>query len=167
MLKKEEEIQMKKQEGITLVALVITIIVLLILAGVSISLVVGNNGVLTQASNAVTTNNVAGIREKVVNSLTAVETSYWTKWSSNTAVRRAEVYGGEDGGLKTELDSNLTGYTVTVSGNVVGGDCTISAEDAAGTFTFTLVGGVDANDGTYTLKYGSGTDNASDAYVSK
>ena len=41
-----------KDEGITLIALVITIIVLLILAGVSISLVVGNNGVLTQATNA-------------------------------------------------------------------------------------------------------------------
>ena len=34
---------MKKENGITLIALVITIIVLLILAGVSISLVVGNN----------------------------------------------------------------------------------------------------------------------------
>ena len=37
---------MKKEKGITLVALVITIVVLLILAGVSISLLVGNNGQL-------------------------------------------------------------------------------------------------------------------------
>ncbi len=43
---------MKNQKGITLIALIITIIVLLILAGVSISLVVGDNGVLTQAQNA-------------------------------------------------------------------------------------------------------------------
>lgn len=42
----------KKQNGITLVALIITIIVMLILAGVSISLVLGNNGVITQAQNA-------------------------------------------------------------------------------------------------------------------
>ena len=42
---------MKNQKGITLVALIITIIVMLILAGVSISLVVGDNGVLTQAQN--------------------------------------------------------------------------------------------------------------------
>ena len=40
---------LKQKKGITLVALVITIIVLLILAGVSISMVVGDNGVLTQA----------------------------------------------------------------------------------------------------------------------
>ena len=38
-----------KEKGITLVALVITIIVLIILAGVSISLVVGDNGIITKA----------------------------------------------------------------------------------------------------------------------
>ena len=42
----------KKQKGITLIALVITIIVLLILAGVSIAMLTGQNGILTQAQNA-------------------------------------------------------------------------------------------------------------------
>ena len=42
----------KKQKGITLIALVITIIVLLILAGVSIAMLTGENGILTQAQNA-------------------------------------------------------------------------------------------------------------------
>lgn len=37
-----------KELGITLIALVITIIVILILAGVSISMMTGNNGILTQ-----------------------------------------------------------------------------------------------------------------------
>ena len=48
---KEKNI-VKKQTGITLIALVITIIVLLILAGVSIAMLTGNNGILTQASKA-------------------------------------------------------------------------------------------------------------------
>ena len=44
---------MKKQEkGITLIALVITIIVLLILAGISIAMLTGENGILTKADNA-------------------------------------------------------------------------------------------------------------------
>ena len=42
----------KSEKGITLVALVITIIVLLILAGVTMMLALGNNGILGQASNA-------------------------------------------------------------------------------------------------------------------
>ena len=42
----------EKQKGITLIALVITIIVLLILAGVSIATLTGQNGILTQANRA-------------------------------------------------------------------------------------------------------------------
>ena len=42
----------RKNKGITLIALIITIIVLLILAGVTMSFVVGDNGVLTQAQKA-------------------------------------------------------------------------------------------------------------------
>ena len=42
----------KENKGITLIALVITIIVLLILAGVSIATLAGEHGILTQANNA-------------------------------------------------------------------------------------------------------------------
>jgi hypothetical protein len=48
----EEENDMKKNKGITLVALVVTIVVLLILAGVSINLVLGNNGIIAKAKEA-------------------------------------------------------------------------------------------------------------------
>ena len=44
----------KNSKGITLIALVITIIVLLILAGVSISMLTGQNGILTQVQKAKT-----------------------------------------------------------------------------------------------------------------
>ena len=44
--------QKNKQEGITLIALIVTIIVLIVLAGVSISMVVGDNGIITQAQRA-------------------------------------------------------------------------------------------------------------------
>jgi len=43
---------LKKTKGITLIALVITIIVLLILAGVSIAMLTGENGILSQAQKA-------------------------------------------------------------------------------------------------------------------
>ena len=43
---------MKEQRGITLVALVITIIILIILAGISISTLVGENGIITKAKEA-------------------------------------------------------------------------------------------------------------------
>ena len=44
----------KTNRGITLIALVVTIVVLLILAGISISMVLGNNGLITKAKDAKT-----------------------------------------------------------------------------------------------------------------
>ena len=80
--------QKTKQKGITLIALVITIIVLLILAGVSISLVIGDNGVLTQASNAVIVNREATAKEQVAMALASAETEYWTEWAKNSSVSK-------------------------------------------------------------------------------
>lgn len=42
----------KKEKGITLVALVVTIVVLLILAGISLNLVLGQNGIIDRAKQA-------------------------------------------------------------------------------------------------------------------
>ena len=61
----------KNAKGITLIALVITIIVLLILAGVSIAMLTGQNGILTQAQNAKTTNENKSAEEKVKLSIMA------------------------------------------------------------------------------------------------
>ena len=55
----------KNNKGITLIALVITIIVLLILAGVSIAMLTGDNGILTQAGNARTETAQAEAEEAV------------------------------------------------------------------------------------------------------
>ena len=46
------KLKIKQEKGITLIALVVTIVVLLILAGVSISLVLNNNGVISKAKDA-------------------------------------------------------------------------------------------------------------------
>ena len=56
---------MRNNKGITLIALVITIIVLLILAGVSIAMLTGQNGILTQAGNAKTDTAKAEAKEAI------------------------------------------------------------------------------------------------------
>ena len=55
----------KEKSGITLLALVVTIIVLLILAGVTISTINSNNGVLTQAKRATITSDLSKYKEEV------------------------------------------------------------------------------------------------------
>ena len=56
--------KVRKAYGITLISLVITIIVLLILAGVSIAMLTGNNGILNQAKLAKENTEVAAEKEK-------------------------------------------------------------------------------------------------------
>ena len=55
----------KLEKGITLIALIITIIILLILAGVTITMLTGDNGILKQATNARETNTKAELEEQV------------------------------------------------------------------------------------------------------
>ena len=57
--------KIKQTKGITLIALVITIIVLLILAGVTINMLTGDNGILKQATNAKETNSKVEFEEQV------------------------------------------------------------------------------------------------------
>ncbi len=113
--------------GITLVALVVTIIVLLILAGVSISLVLGNNGVITKASTAVTENRKATAQEDIAMAWASCETDYLNEWTKNTSLVKSEylspdtiankfnnqyLTGGQASNISREEDGSITGtYT--------------------------------------------------------
>ena len=120
---------MKNQKGITLIALVITIIVLLILAGISIAMLTGENGILVRASESNWKTKLASA-EDIVNVYIAQEmTEYYnTKYVNGTggqesidlAVQKGCEYAG----------SNLgTDYTVTYTAAQVDaeGDVTVPA----------------------------------------
>ena len=64
----------KKNSGITLVALVVTIVVLLILAGVSINLVVGQNGLINRAKEAAKNTTLASLIDEVQTEIVAEQT---------------------------------------------------------------------------------------------
>ena len=65
MNKKEKSKQLKNKNGITLIALVVTIIVLIILAAVSISLILGENGIITKSRDAARRTEEARLNEEV------------------------------------------------------------------------------------------------------
>ena len=54
-----------EQKGITLIALIITIIVLIILAGISIAMISGQNGILNRTADASVKADIAGTKEKI------------------------------------------------------------------------------------------------------
>lgn len=55
----------KRDEGITLISLVVSIVVLLILAGTSISMVIGNNGIITKAQDAKIKTALGAVKEEL------------------------------------------------------------------------------------------------------
>lgn len=56
---------MKKNKGITLIALVVTIVVLLILAGTTIMTIFGENGIVSRAAEAAFRQEIGAVREKI------------------------------------------------------------------------------------------------------
>ena len=76
---------MKNNKGITLIALVVTIIVLLILAGVSIAMLTGENGILGKASGSAIANAIGEGKDQVA--LTVADATadfYQTKYVSDS-----------------------------------------------------------------------------------
>ena len=55
----------QKEKGITMIVLVITILVLLILAGISVAMLFGPNGIITQANEAKRLTQMANARDKL------------------------------------------------------------------------------------------------------
>ena len=116
----EEKDIVKKQTGITLIALVITIIVLLILAGVSIATLTGDNGILKQANQAKENNNSAAAKEKVeVEALGSIDKSgkfnketFKDNLKTNLKLSDNDIVDNADGTITVKID----GYDVTVNG---------------------------------------------------
>lgn len=82
---------MKNQKGITLIALVITIIVLLILAGISIAMLTGDNGVLTKSRQAKADNELGAAKDQIALEATEALQDYYeaTYVKSDTATYSA------------------------------------------------------------------------------
>ena len=91
----------KKEKGITLIALVVTIVILLILAGVSISMLTGENGIISQAQDAKLVTERASLREKL--QLVAVEEID----RDSLEIFKSLGYVGEDNVVKVEAIPDL------------------------------------------------------------
>ena len=90
---------MKGNKGITLIALVITIIVLLILAAVSIAMLTGENSILKRASQSSIANSIGEAKDQVALTMNAAVADYYD-------VKYA-------GGNITGLNANDVTYSLT------------------------------------------------------
>ncbi len=114
-------------KGITLIALVVTIIVLIILAGISISLVLGNNGIVEKAKQAKEQTEQARINEEIVLNETAkyVEDLGIGEGKTNspdTIKTVEEVKGGDYFNKPTTIKDSDGNYIKVPEGFKIAGD---------------------------------------------
>ncbi len=131
--------QKETQKGITLIALVITIIVLLILAGVSIAMLTGQNGILTQAQNSKTVTENKSAEEKVKLAVMGARADDGTLTVGKLRTELAN-YGGTVEGDTFPVTATVDGksFTVDDKGNVIStgsSDETPIENDTLGTVT--------------------------------
>ncbi len=133
---------MRNQKGITLIALVITIIVLLILAGVSIAMLTGENGILNKATSSRSATNEAEAVERINLALNAVKAEIfdqqvdeqnWEPITNDTTFNPSPAVDGKgpiEASLELDGIEEATTYT--------------SATDASasGHYVYDLTGGI-------------------------
>ena len=101
-----------RETGITLIALVITIIVLLILAGVSISMLTGSNGILTQANKAKEVTEISGEKEGMETAVLSIKVTNSDITEDNLKTALDNQFGAN----KTTIEDNKDGsYTVKMN----------------------------------------------------
>ena len=120
--------KLQKNKGITLIALVITIIVLLILAGISIAALKGENGLFFKATSAKEKAKKAEIKEEIQLAIQEIQAEEISKGNNVTleTLANGQLANSKDlEGIKSELDIeedkiivDYKGYSYTIDRNL-------------------------------------------------
>ena len=131
---------MKNQKGITLIALVVTIVVLLILAGVAIAMLRGDNGILKEATKASSATSAAEVKEAISNVVNEATTEYYDlkyvqksttidNVSQSKYIAKQIIQSSISGTLKGKVTIKEGSTDITAAANYKGGDITITYKD--------------------------------------
>ena len=150
--KEQERKTIKNNNGITLIALVITIIVLLILAGVTIATLTGDNGILTRARDAKTSTEIGEEKEKVeLSAVGALAENNGGEITENNLEKELTSYIGErdvaytltgTGPFTVTYTDSSRSYIVDTFGNVKENDITIVEPENPDDWEYTVENGV-------------------------
>ena len=108
--------KLKNKKGITLIALVVTVVVLIILAGVSINAVLGDNGIIKKANQAASVTKEAEVKEAI--NRTILEFYLTNDYETLEDFLKAKAEDGSIDSVTKNADGTLTvkkgEYSVTV-----------------------------------------------------
>ena len=128
----------KGKKGITLIALVITIIVLLILAGVTIAMVVGDNGILSRSNEAKETTNIAKIQEEIDLKVADWVIEYQTiNFRTSDSSSNGEIKAMKENGVAQVADNTVVATTYNNAAEYVCVQINAGRANKAGEYTVT------------------------------
>lgn len=113
---------MNKQKGITLIALIVTIIVLIILAGISINLILGENGIIAKAQKAAEEQRISNLQEEVAMKMSEREIDIKTGIAKEVEEYLNKIQGAKTTKIKEDtwyVEKNEVTVTVYEDGDIV------------------------------------------------
>ena len=138
----------KSNKGITLIALVISIIVMIMLATVSLNMTIGENGILTQAQDAKLKQEEADIETEVMSGIASLDTEYYQKATADTGITIDSIYNMSS--LAKYVNGKINGFNYNKNGTSV-----VYFTNKTGSYTvkFDKEGNAKTYKGIYVNKY--------------
>ena len=138
----------KSNKGITLIALVISIIVMIMLATVSLNMTIGKNGILTQAQDAKLKQEEANVETEVMSGIASLDTEYYQKVTADTGITIDSIYNMAS--LAKYINGKINGFNYNKNGTSV-----VYFTNTTGSYTvkFDKDGNAKTYKGIYVNKY--------------
>jgi hypothetical protein len=106
-----------ENKGITLIALVISIIVILILAGIALNVTIGNNGIISKVQTAKLKEEISDAEEEILSGLSTLDSEYYQKASSDSGINIYDIYSISS--LQKYVNGKINGFNYNKDGETV------------------------------------------------
>lgn len=114
---KTKEKRIKEEKGITLVALVISIIVMIILSGISLNATIGENGIINRARESKLKQEEAEAEGEILSGIASLDIEYYQKATSDTGITINSIYSIS--GLSKYVNGKINGFNYNKNGTTV------------------------------------------------
>ena len=114
---KTKEKRIKEEKGITLVALVISIIVMIILSGISLNATIGENGIINRARESKLKQEEAEVEGEILSGIASLDIEYYQKATSDTGITINSIYSIS--GLSKYVNGKINGFNYNKNGTTV------------------------------------------------
>ena len=124
----KKEIDIGNEKGITLIALITSIIIMLILSAISLNATIGQNGIINNARNAKLKQEGAEVATEIQSGIASLDIEYYEKATSDAGITINSLYSIE--GLSKYVSGKVNGFNYNKNGTT-----TVYYTNSKGTYT--------------------------------